>query len=287
MRSAPPARGASRARVQRRIGRASTYATLVVLTIAFVMPFLLLLSTALKPAHQNVFSNPPELLPLPPVLDSFFSAWTTVPFGRYLLNSLLYELGVIPIYLVITVLTAYPLAVMRFRGRGLMFNVFVATMFLPAEVMLIPRFLIVTQLGLGNTLWALIFPAILSGMGVYLLRQAFRGVPLELREAASLDGCGPLRTIWHVMVPTTLPTLAVLAILGFVSVWNSFIWPLVVLNDNSSYPVVLGLAFLTGVAGNDYRTLAAGTVISVIPMVVFFLVLQKRILSTMGGAVKQ
>ena len=263
-----------------------TYLVLSVVAVLFVAPFALLLSTALKPSTQDVFSFPPQWIPRPPVFTWFHEAWTTIPFGRYLVNSVIYEVGIIPAYLVVSALTAYPLAVMRFRGRTVLFYMFLATMFMPAEVLLIPRFMVVSELGLNDTYLGVMLPAILSAIGIFLLRQTFAAVPRDLMDAAEIDGCGHLRVLWHVMVPVARPTFAVLSILGFISVWNSFIWPLVTLNDTSKYPIVLGLAFLSGVAGNDVRGLAAGTVISIIPILVFFLVMQRHILDGMSGAIK-
>jgi putative chitobiose transport system permease protein len=273
-------------RVRLRLRSPSTYVVLCAIAVLFVAPFALLLSTALKPSTQDVFSFPPQWIPRPPVLDWFREAWTTIPFGRYLLNSVIYELGIIPAYLVVSALTAYPLAVLRFRGRTLIFYLFLATMFMPAEVLLIPRFMVVSELGINDSYIGVMLPAILSAIGIFLLRQTFAAVPRDLLDAAAMDGCGHLRILWHVMVPVARPTFAVLSILGFISVWNSFIWPLVVLNDTGKYPIVLGLAFLTGIAGDDVRGLAAGTVISIIPITVFFLLLQRHILDGMSGAVK-
>lgn len=272
--------------VRRRLRSPLTYLLLCAVAVLFVAPFVLLLSTALKPSTQDIFSFPPQWIPRPPVLDWFAEAWTTIPFGRYLLNSVIYEIGIIPAYLVVSALTAYPLAVMRFRGRTVLFYLFLATMFMPAEVMLIPRFMVVSELGINDSYIGVMLPAVLSAIGIFLLRQTFAAVPRDLLDAAEMDGCGHLRILWHVMIPVARPTFAVLSILGFISVWNSFIWPLVVLNDTDKYPIVLGLAFLTGIAGNDIRGLAAGTVISIIPITVFFLLLQRHILDGMSGAVK-
>lgn len=272
--------------ISRRLRTPLLYVVLCVVAVLFVAPFALLLSTALKPSTQDAFGFPPQWIPRPPVLTWFQEAWTTIPFARYLLNSVIYEVGIIPAYLVVSALTAYPLAVMRFRGRTLFFYLFLATMFMPAEVLLIPRFMVVSQLGINDTYLGVMLPAILSAIGIFLLRQTFAAVPRDLLDAAAMDGCGHLRILWHVMVPVARPTFAVLSILGFISVWNSFIWPLVVLNDTGKYPVVLGLAFLSGIAGNDVRGLAAGTVIATVPIVVFFLILQRHILDGMSGAVK-
>lgn len=274
---------ARRRRTARRVGR---YVLLVAIAVVFVWPFLFLLATALKPATQDVFSFPPTLIPKPPVVDWLKDAWTEIPFPRYLLNSLLYVVGGVPLFVLVSALTAYPLARMRFRGRTLMFFVFLSTMFVPTELMLIPRFLVVNQIGLTDNYAGVVLPGVLSAFGVFLLRQAFAAVPHELAEAARLDGCGEWRLFWNVMLPVVRPSLAIAAIFGFIFVWNDFIWPLVVLNSDARFPIALGVAYLSGISGTDARTLSAGTVISLVPVVVFFVILQRHVLEGAKGAVK-
>ena len=269
-----------------RLRRVGLYVLLIAVAALFVGPFLILLSAATKPASQDVFGFPPDLIPRPPVADWFREAWTTIPYARFLVNSVIYVGITIPVYLVVSALTAYPLARIAFRGRGVFFMLFLSIMFLPGELMLIPRFLVMSQLGLTDTFAAVILPAILSSLGIFLLRQAFSQIPDEIIEAARVDGANEFAIFWRICVPIVAPTLAVLAILGFVSVWNSFIWPLVVLTSQSKFPIALGIAYLSGVSGTDVRGLAAGTVISLVPVIAVFLFLQKRILNSMGGAVK-
>jgi len=273
----------SRRRILDRIG---LYALMAFVAFLFIVPFLILLSTALKPATQSISDFPPDLIPKPPVLDYFADAWTVIPFPLYLLNSILYVLLTVPAYLVVSALTAYPLARFRFRGRGLVFGLFLSTMFLPGELMLIPRFITTNQMGLTDSYAGLALPSILGALGILLLRQAFLQIPTELFEAARIDGAGEWRIFSRIALPLVTPTIVVLGILGFISVWNSFIWPMVVLTDQSKYPLALGIAYLTGVSGNSLRPLAAGTVLSLIPVIVVFVLLQRRILGNVAGAVK-
>lgn len=281
-----PERVARPRNYRRLVGRIGMYLLLSAIGLVFVGPFIIMVSSALKPATQPVFSFPPDLIPRPPVLRWAVEAWTAVPYPRFLLNSLLYCGIGIPLYLIVAALTAYPLAVMRFPGRTVFFFMLLSTMFLPGELMLIPRFLVVSDLGLADSYSGVILPGILSAFGIFLLRQAFTGVPRELSDAARIDGCGEWRVFWKVMLPSVRPTLAVMAIFGFISTWNNFIWPLVVLKDSNKYPISLGVAYLAGITGTDVRTLAAGTLISIVPVVVFFIVMQRHILEGMRGAVK-
>ncbi|TMR99813.1 carbohydrate ABC transporter permease [Nonomuraea basaltis] len=262
------------------------YILLSAIALAFIGPFLILLSAGLKPPGQAVFSFPPDIIPRPPVLTWVAEAWTAIPFPRYLLNSVIYVGVMVPLYVLVSALCAYPLAHLDFRGKNLVFFAVLSTMFLPGEVMLIPRFLVVSQLGMADSFAGVILPGLLSAFGIFLLRQTFAGVPREVVDAARTDGCHELRIFWHVMLPAARPTLAILAIFGFISVWNSFIWPLVVLKDSSKYPIALGIAYLAGITGTDVRTLAAGTIISIIPVVVVFMLMQRHVLEGMRGAVK-
>lgn len=269
-----------------RLRVAGRYVLLTLIAAVFVVPFLILLTTALKPGSRPVYTFPPDLLPIPPVTQYLVEAWTSVPFARYLVNSLLYVALTVPVYLVVSALTAYPLARFRFRGRQLVFAAILSTMFLSPEVMLIPRFLVVSQLDLVDTVAGVVLPGVLSATGVFLLRQAFAGIPRELPDSARVDGAGELRIFWHVMLPPVRPTLAVLAIFGFVNVWNNFLWPLVVLKNPDSYPVTLGLSYLAGTFGADTRAAAAGALLAMVPVVGFFLAMQRHIIEGMAGALK-
>ena len=268
------------------VRRVLLYLALVAVAVLFVGPFVLLLSTAMKPETQSIYGFPPSVIPLPPVIDWFVDAWTLIPFARMLLNSVLYVVITIPLYLLVSAMTAWPLARMRFRGRSVFFILFLSLMFMPAEIMLVPRFLVMSELDLTDSYTAVILVALLSSLGVFLLRQTFAEMPTEIIEAARIDGANEWGIFWRIALPITKPTLAVLAILGFISVWNSFIWPLVVLTSQDKFPIALGIAYLTGVTGTDMRGLAAGTVMSLVPVIAVFIVLQRRILSSMGGAVK-
>ena len=192
----------------------------------------------------------------------------------------------IPLYLLVTLLAAYPLARMRFRFKQLFFYLILSTMFLPGEVLLVPRFLVVSRLHLADTFAALILPGLIGAFGTILLRRAFEGIPMELEDAARLDGANEWQIFAKVMLPQVRAALATLSIFSFVSVWNSFLWPLVVLKDPDKYPVALGLAYLSGIGGTDIRTVAAGTVITVIPIVIFFISTQKFFVEGMKGAIK-
>lgn len=265
---------------------ALTYLVLVLIAGLFVGPFLILLASAFKPSSQAVFSFPPQIIPRPPTLEWFEHAWSKIPFLRYMFNSFYLVAVMVPCNILISALTAYPLARIRFRGSRFFFFAILSTMFLPAEVMLIPRFLIAAQMGLVDSYAGIILPGLVGAFGVFLLRQAYLQIPKELEEAARIDGCGEFRLWWQIMTPQVAPSMATLAVFGFISVWNSFQWPLIILKDADKFPLSLGLAYLAGIFGADMRSLAAGTVLSMIPVLVFFLVMQRYFVAGMKGAVK-
>ncbi|MGX9707471.1 carbohydrate ABC transporter permease [Laceyella tengchongensis] len=266
--------------------KALMYLLLLLIALLFVGPFLWLLSTAFKSNAQDVFTFPPDLIPKPPVWDQFVEALTVIPFPKYLLNSFILIVVMVPAHLFLTSLTAYPLARMTFPGRDLIFYAIIGTMFFPEEGKLVPLFIITQKLGLIDSWWGLITPGLVGGFSIFLMRQAYLSIPKELEEAAILDGCGPFRMWWSIMLPLTKPTLAALSVFSFISVWNSFIWPLIVLKNDDLYPLALGLAYLSGTFGDDVRVMAAGTVVSLLPIIVFYLMMQRYFVSGMQGAIK-
>jgi putative chitobiose transport system permease protein len=262
------------------------YGLLVLIACLFIGPFLWLLSTSLKSNQQDVFTFPPSFIPKPPVLDQFVEAWTQIPFPKYMLNSVLLLVLMVPAHLFLTALTAYPLARMEFPGRKLIFSAIIGTMFLPEEGKLVPLFLIVQKLHMVDSWWGLIVPGLVGGFSIFLMRQAYLSVPKEMEEAAIIDGCGIFRVWWGIILPLTRPTLAALSVFSFISVWNSFMWPLIILKNDNLYPLALGLAYLAGTFGTEVRAMSAGTVISLIPVIVFYLLMQRNFVSGMQGAVK-
>jgi putative chitobiose transport system permease protein len=263
------------------------YVLLIAIAMIFIGPFLWLLATALKPDTQDVFTFPPTFIPKPPVLTHFIEAWTVIPFGRYVLNSFILIVIMVPLNLFFSALAAYPLARMTFPGAKFIFYAILGTMFLPQEGKLVPLYIIIHSLGMANSWWGIIMPGIVGGFSIFLMRQSYLSIPKSLEEAAIIDGCGPLRLWWSIMLPLAKPTLAALSVFSFISVWNSFVWPLIVLNNNNLYPIALGLNYLAGTFGTDVKTLCAGTVLALIPVIGFYLAMQKYFIAGLQGAVKE
>ncbi|WP_416676826.1 carbohydrate ABC transporter permease [Egbenema bharatensis] len=250
-----------------------------------LLPLVWLTSTAFKAPTENIFQFPPQFLPESPTIENFVRVWQTEPFGQYLFNSLLVAGLTVGLNLLFCALAAYPLARLKFRGREVIFSLIVSTILIPFQIVMIPLYILTVQLGLRNTYLGLIFPAIASAFGIFLLRQAFQGVPKELEEAARMDGCSELGIWWFVMLPAIRPALTTLAIFVFIGSWSDFLWPLIVLDQPEYYTLPLGVARLLGTTfGQDWRLIAAGSVISIAPVLLFFVLMQRYVVPTETGS---
>jgi putative chitobiose transport system permease protein len=261
-----------------------TYSLLGAIAILMLFPLLWLLSTSLKSPTENIFQFPPQFFPSQPTFNNFVRVWQTNPFGRYLFNSTLVALLTVGLNLLFCALAAYPLARLEFRGREIIFTAIVTTIMIPFQIVMIPLYILTVQLGMKNTYLGIIFPAIASAFGIFLLRQAFQSVPKELEEAARIDGCSELGIWWHVMLPAIRPALVTLAIFVFIGAWSDFLWPLIVIDRPELYTLPLGVAMLAGTFSLDWRLIAAGSVISIAPILILFLFVQRYIVPTAAGS---
>lgn len=260
------------------------YAGLGAIALIMLLPLVWLVSTAFKSPSENIFQFPPQLIPAQPTLQNFVKVWQSNPFGRYLFNSVLVAALTVALNLLFCSLAAYPLARLTFRGREALFTLVVATILIPFQIVMIPLYILTVQMGLRNTYLGIIFPAIASAFGIFLLRQAFLGVPKELEEAARVDGCTELGIWWHIMLPSVRPALVTLAIFVFIGSWSDFLWPLIVLDRPEYYTLPLGVAKLAGAFSLDWRLIAAGSVISIAPILLFFIIMQRYIVPTDAGS---
>lgn len=256
--------------------------------IAFLMlfPLFWLFSTALKSPAEDLFQFPPQFIPAQPTLRNFVSVWQAFPFAQYLWNSTLLATLTVGLNLLFCSLAAYPLARLQFRGREVIFSLVVATIMIPFQIVMIPLYVLMVQLGLKGSYLGLLLPSLASAFGIFLMRQAFQGVPKELEEAARMDGCSELGIWWHVMIPAVRPALSTLAIFVFIGSWSDFLWPLVMLIDSppENHTLPIGVAFLAGSMSLDWRLVSAGAVLSIVPILLFFLVLQRYIVPTDAGS---
>jgi multiple sugar transport system permease protein len=210
-----------------------------------------------------------------PLLQNYRDALVYGHVDVFLFNSLLYAVVLTSVQLGINVLAAYAFARMRFRGRNLLFNTLLATMMLPPAVLLIPRFIVIRELGLVDSFLGVVLPGFAGAFGVFLLRQFFLNIPRTLEDAARLDGCTSFGVLRHVILPLSKPVLITLGLFTFMDAWNSFIWPLVVLSDQSYYPLTVGLSLFQQESGADWPRIFAASVMGSLPLIGLFLVAQR------------
>lgn len=242
-------------------------------------PTLWMISTSLKP-EWAVLKADPNWLPHPATLANYISLFTQAedfPVFRWLANSLFVSFSVTGLVLLVASTAAYAFARLEFRGRDFLFMVVVATMIIPAQITLIPVFLIVQKLGWFNSYLGLIVPGLAGGFGVFLLRQFFLSIPVELEEAAYLDGAGSLAIYWHIILPLAKPALAALAIFTFIGSWNDFAWPLIITNDVAMRTLPIGIMIFQGRYTLEYGLTMAAAVVCTLPIILAFLCFQKRI----------
>lgn len=260
---------------------------LIALALLTVGPFAWLLVTALKGPGENIFAYPPSLWPAAPTLENFRLVWEAVPLGRYFLNSVGISLVSVVLNVLLASLAAYPLARMRFKGSKGIEAALLATLMVPLPVLMIPLFLLVTKLGLINSYAGLLLPTAVNAFGIFLMRNAFLAVPRELEEAALIDGATSWQIFWRVLVPLVMPSLATLAIFDFVAAWGDFLWPLLVLKNPDLYTLPVGIAYLAGTFSANWRLIAAGAVLAILPILLVFLFLQRYFIAGQTeGAVK-
>jgi len=264
-----------------------TYVFLILMTVVTIVPFLWTLSTSLKGQNETIFSIPPKLVPENLTFENYLTVWNSLPIPLYVWNSLILSFFGVVLPLIFCSMAAFPLARMNFRGKQFIFVVIIATMMIPGEVTMIPIYLILNKLNLLGSYAGVILPGAVSAFGIFLMRQAFVGIPREIEESAVIDGANVFRIWTSIMLPMVKPMLATLAILSFIGSWNSFLWPYLVLENDQLYPLTLGLYKLKGTFVTNTRLVAAGTMIALMPILVVFVFFQKYFIQGVySGAVK-
>ncbi|TDQ42983.1 carbohydrate ABC transporter permease [Aureibacillus halotolerans] len=251
------------------------YFFLLLLASFTIIPFLWTISISLKGDGDPIFSMPPQFIPEHWTLNNFIEVWNTVPIPTYLRNSVLLTIFGVSLPLITSALAAFPLARMKFKGRQFLFILIISTMMIPSEVTMIPMYLVINELNLMGTFAGVIVPGALSPFGIFLLRQAFLNIPKEIEESAIIDGANVWQIFWRILLPMVKPMLGTLCILFFISEWNSFLWPLLILQDESMHPLTVGLYKLQGTFVTNTRLIAAGAMIALIPVIAVFIALQR------------
>ena len=274
------------ARQREEITRVLLYTLLVIGAVLALLPMVWMVSASLMPSGE-ASSFPPHFLPSKPTLAHYADLFTRLNLGRNLLNSTFVALVVTSASLIINAMAGYAFAKLRFRGRDRLFRALSTGLVLPVQVAMLPLFLLLKNMGLINTYWGVIIPGLASIFGIFLVRQYALSIPDEMLDAARVDGASEFRIFWSIVVPGIMPILATLSIWTFLATWNDFMWPLIVLSDSSHYTLPVALANLSGEHVQDTELMMAGSVLTVIPVMLVFLFLQRYyIQGVMAGSVK-
>ena len=266
-----------------RSSRLSTNFVLLIGAALTSLPFFWMIFSSVKPRREAV-AYPPSLLPKQPTLEYFRELFTQLNFSQYLLNTLIVvAIGFVGMLLM--AMAGYAFAKFHFKGRALMFVTVLATMMIPAQVTMIPTYLILNSVGLTNTLLGIALPTLVSAFSIFLFRQFMTTIPDEMLEAARIDGAGELRVFISIVLPVSKPILAVQTVLTFIAGWNSFLWPLVIANDQSKYTLSVGLALLNQQVSTNPSLQMAGASLMVVPILLVFVIFQRHIVQgfTLSG----
>ncbi len=274
------------ARQRQQITRVLLYAMLIIGAVLAMLPMVWMVSASLMPSGE-ASTYPPHFFPSRMTLDHYRDLFVRLDLGRNLLNSAFVAFVVTFTSLFINSLAGYAFAKMRFRGRDRLFRALSTGLVLPVQVAMLPLFLLLKNLGMINTYWGVIIPGLASIFGIFLVRQYALAIPDEMLDAARVDGASEFRIFRSIVVPGIMPILATLSIWTFLATWNDFMWPLIVLSDASHYTLPVALANLSGEHVQDTELMMAGSVLTVIPVMVVFLFLQRYyIQGVMAGSVK-
>lgn len=250
------------------------------IALLFFIPFAQMMLASLSPASELV-KFPPPFFPSRLTLDGFVSLFTQTAVLRWLLNSTIVSVVSIVSHVVLCSLAGYGFARLQFRGRNVGFFLIIATIMIPTQLLMIPTYIMFSKLGLVNTLAAAFVPWLASAFGIFLMRQFFLSIPVEIEEAAAIDGANRLEIFLRVVLPLARPAMTTLAIFTLLSSWNDLIWPLIAINDENWFTVQLGIANFQGTRRTQWDLLMAGNVIATAPLVLFFLFAQKQFVQTM------
>lgn len=269
-----------------RLGTAGYYVVSIVLAVIALIPFLWMISTSLK-SRGALMSIPIEWIPAEPTLDGYAKVFSRFPFLRTIGNSLLISVAYTLITLISASMAAFAFAKLRFRGSGAILSVYIATMMIPTQVTMIPLFVVMNRLGLIDSYASVILPSMFKPFAVFLLVQQMKTIPNDYIDAARIDGAGLFQTYRKVALPLCIPTLATLAVTIFMESWNDYLWPLLMLTDRNKMTLPIALSTLNGQYSTEYNVLMAGSLISMIPIIIIYIAAQKQFKSgLMAGGIK-
>ena len=256
-----------------RIG--GTYAFFIIGSIVMIFPFVWMFLTSFKTVSESM-QIPPTILPSSWSLDNFKDAMASLPFGSLYINTALMIFWRVVCAVVFSSMAGYAFAKLNFKGKNILFSLVLIQMMLPSQIFITPQYQMLARFGLTNTIFALVFPGLVSAFGTFFLRQAYLGIPDEIAEAAYLDGCNQWQTFTMIMAPLTKASMAALAVFTAVFAYGDLMWPLIVNTDLNMMTLSSGLATLRGQFSTDFPTLMAGSLLAMIPMVILYLIFQKQ-----------
>jgi len=254
---------------------------MVFFAVVFAFPLYWMVVTAFKQPHE-VFSLVPKWLPENWTFQNFREVLRIVPFGRYYINTTFFVFGLLAVQFVTVTLAAYAFARMQFRLKNVLFMILLAQLMIAPQTLIVPNYLTIASLGLLDTRTAIALPYVASAIGVFLLRQGFASIPVELEDAATIDGCGTLRFILFIAVPLMKPFYLAFSLISITYHWNEFFWPLIITDSVRARTLTVGLAMLaeTSEAAAAWTLLMAGTLLVILPLIVFFMIFQKTFISS-------
>jgi putative chitobiose transport system permease protein len=260
-----------------------TYIILILIGLVCAGPFLWMVSTSFK-TGQNIYDI--SFFSSKLTIENYIGVMSFLSVPKYISNTLIITITSIAIDVIFAAMCAYPLACMDFKGKKFIMGALISTMIIPAAAGMIITYLIISKVHLLNTLVGVILPGSVKVFSIILLRQSYMGIPKELVEASRIDGAGEAKIWWKIMMPGILPSVSTIIIFDFISRWNEFLWPIIVLQDPKKYPLATALQFLNGSFNYKFGYIAAGTVISIVPIIIVFLFCQKNYIEAISGAVK-
>lgn len=236
--------------------------------------------------YEQIMSFPPKFVPSPPTFDNYRELFESYNFGRILLNTFIVTMSIVLGQLVLCSMAAYAFARLDFPGKDIIFTLYLAVLMIPGVILLISKYLVVKHLGWLDTMWAIVVPELFSAFGTFFLRQYFTTIPIELDEAAIIDGASPWQILTKIIIPLAVPALSAYGIIAFLFGWNMFLWPLVVIMSEDKYVLSIALATLQSAYDTNWSVIMAGSVIASIPTLIVFLLGQKYFIKGIAGGLK-
>lgn len=278
-----------RSRTQNRLQKTAVYIFLTFWALIVLFPFYWMILTSVKSYASYNAEYIPAFFTLSPTIQNYLDAFTAVPLAGYLLNTLIFALATTALMVVVSTLAAYAFARLDFRGKNLVFTLFLSLMMIPTELVVITNFVTITNLDLRNSFAGLILPSVTSVFYIYLLKENFEQVPDELYRAARVDGTSDLKYLWKVMIPICRPTIVTITILKIIECWNSYVWPRLITDDPAYYLVSNGIQEIreNGFGRENIPAMMAAVVVISVPLIILFLIFRRKIMAGVSrGGVK-